>query len=188
MSAAENAAARIDADLYFPAHVKTLYQKFSVDAGEKIDGHDTYLVTGRSEGQPPLRLYMDMESGLMLRLVRYAENSARPQPNADRLCGLSGCGWREGALPLDACTPGNRFTIQVEEIRQNVPVDDSKFAPATGSTETFDSLIQGAVKTNFFDGIDTSSRLILAIGKTSILVRQILNLTRNKEGLTLPAI
>src|SRR6266436_3641560 len=73
MSAAENAAARIDADLYFPAHVKTLYQKFSVDAGEKVAGHDTYLVIGRSEGQPPLRLYMDKESGLLLRLVRYAE-------------------------------------------------------------------------------------------------------------------
>jgi len=73
MSAAENAAARIDADLYFPAHVKTLYQKFSVEAGEKVAGHDAYLVTGRSEGQPPLCLYMDKESGLLLRLVRYAE-------------------------------------------------------------------------------------------------------------------
>jgi hypothetical protein len=24
--------------------------------------------------------------------------------------------------------PGNRFTIQVEEVKQNVPVDDAKFA------------------------------------------------------------
>jgi len=55
MSRAENDAARIDADLYLPAHLKTLYQKFSVDAGEKIDGHDTYMVVGRTEGQPPLR-------------------------------------------------------------------------------------------------------------------------------------
>src|SRR6266481_2207895 len=35
MSAAENAAARIDADLYLPAHLKTLYEKFRVDGGEK---------------------------------------------------------------------------------------------------------------------------------------------------------
>src|SRR5207249_148982 len=66
MSAAENDAARIDADLYLPAHLKTLYQKFSVDAGEKIDGRDTYLVVGRNEGQPPLRLYLDKESSLLL--------------------------------------------------------------------------------------------------------------------------
>src|SRR5207249_12335601 len=73
MSTAENAAARIDADLYFPLHVKTLYERFRVNAGEKIDGHDTYLVVGLKEGQPPLLLYFDKESGLLLRLVRYAE-------------------------------------------------------------------------------------------------------------------
>ena len=38
------------------------------------------------------------------------------------------------------------------------------------------------------DGIDTSSRLILAIGKTLIDARQTLNLTRSKEGGTMPAI
>src|SRR5215813_5692890 len=48
MSAAENAAARIDADLYLPVHLKTLYEKFVVEAGEKIDSRDTYLVVGRS--------------------------------------------------------------------------------------------------------------------------------------------
>jgi hypothetical protein len=25
--------------------------------------------------------------------------------------------------------PGNRFTIQVEQLQQNVPVDDAKFVP-----------------------------------------------------------
>jgi outer membrane lipoprotein-sorting protein len=25
--------------------------------------------------------------------------------------------------------PGNRFTIQVDDLQQNVPVDDAKFAP-----------------------------------------------------------
>ncbi len=59
MSAAENDAARIDADLYLPAHLKTLYQKFGVDTGEKIEGRDTYLVVGRNEGQPPLRLSVE---------------------------------------------------------------------------------------------------------------------------------
>ncbi|PYU85167.1 MAG: c-type cytochrome, partial [Acidobacteria bacterium] len=80
MSTAENDAARIDADLYLPAHLKTLYQKFSVDAGEKIDGHDTYMVVGRTEGQPPIRLYLDKESSLLLRLVRYAETPLGRNP------------------------------------------------------------------------------------------------------------
>jgi hypothetical protein len=129
MSAAENAAARIDADLYFPAHVKTLYQKFIVDAGEKIDGHDTYLVTGRSEGQPPLRLYMDKESGLLLRLVRYAETPLGRNPTQIDYADYRDADGVKVPFRWTLARPGNRFTIQVEQIQQNVPVDDSKFAP-----------------------------------------------------------
>src|ERR1700726_386335 len=42
MSASESESARLDADLHFPVHVKTLYSKWKVESGEKIDGHDTY--------------------------------------------------------------------------------------------------------------------------------------------------
>jgi photosynthetic reaction center cytochrome c subunit len=129
MSAAENDAARIDADLYFPLHVKTLYQKFRVDEGEKIAGRDTYLVVGRNEGQPPLRLYLDKESGLLLRLVRYAETPLGRNPTQ-----IDYADYREEngvKIPFrwTLSRPGNQFTIQVEQLQQNVPVDDAKFTP-----------------------------------------------------------
>jgi len=128
MSAAENAAARIDADLYFPAHLKTLYEKFRVDAGEKIDGHDTYLVAGHTEGQPPLRLYLDMESGLLLRLVRYAETPLGRNPTQIDYADYRDANGVKAPFRWTLARPGNRFTIQVEQLQQNVPVDDSKFA------------------------------------------------------------
>jgi photosynthetic reaction center cytochrome c subunit len=129
MSAAENDAARIDADLYFPLHVKTLYQKFRVDEGEKIAGRDTYLVVGRNEGQPPLRLYLDKESGLLLRLVRYAETPLGRNPTQ-----IDYADYREEngvKIPFrwTLSRPVNQFTIQVEQVQQNVPVDDAKFTP-----------------------------------------------------------
>ena len=129
MSAAENDAVRIDADLYFPAHLKTLYQKFSVDPGEKIDGHDTYLVVGESAGKPPLQLYIDRESGLLLRLVRYAETALGRNPTQ-----IDYADYREAdgvKMPFrwTLSRPGNRFTIQIEQVQQNVSVDDSKFVP-----------------------------------------------------------
>jgi photosynthetic reaction center cytochrome c subunit len=129
MSAAENAAARIDADLYFPAHLKALYQKFSVDSGEKIDGHDTYLVTGRTEGQPPLRLYLDKESGLLLRLVRYAETPLGRNPTQIDYADYRDANGVKVPFRWTLARPGNRFTIQIEQLQQNVPVDDAKFAP-----------------------------------------------------------
>jgi len=128
MSAAENDAARIDADLYFPAHIKSLYQKFRVDTGEKIDGHDTYLVVGRSEGKPPLRLYFDQQSGLLLRLVRYAETPLGRNPTQIDYADYRDSGGAKIPFRWTLARPGGRFTIQVEQVQQNVPVDDTKFA------------------------------------------------------------
>jgi len=128
MSAAENAAERMNADLYFPLHLKTLYEKFGVDAGEKIDGRDTYLVVGRSEGLPPLRLYFDKESGLLLRLVRYAETPLGRNPTQIDYSDYRAANGVKIPFRWTLSRPGNQFTIQVEHLQQNVPVDDAKFA------------------------------------------------------------
>jgi len=129
MSAAENDAARIDANFYFPINIKTLYEKYRVEPGEKIDGHDTYLVLGRKEGQPPLRLYFDTQTGLLVRLVRYAETPLGRNPTQ-----IDYADYRESdgiKIPFrwTLARPGNRFTIQIEQLQQNVSIDDSKFVP-----------------------------------------------------------
>lgn len=129
MSAAENDAARMDADLYFAAHVKSLYEKFRVDSGEKIDGRDTYLVVGRSENQPPLRLYFDQLSGLLLRMVRYAETPLGRNPTQIDYADYRDANGVKVPFRWTLARPGNRFTVQVENLQQNVPVDDAKFAP-----------------------------------------------------------
>jgi photosynthetic reaction center cytochrome c subunit len=129
MSAAENDAARIDADLYLPIHVKTMYQKFRVEPGEKIDSHDTYLVVGRSEGQPPIRLYLDQQSGLLLRLVRYAETPLGRLPTQVDYADYRAADGVKVPFRWTLSRPGNRFTIQIDSLQQNVPVDDAKFAP-----------------------------------------------------------
>jgi outer membrane lipoprotein-sorting protein len=129
MSAAENDAERISADLRFASDVKTLYRKFNVFPGEKIDGHETYLVIGRNEGQPPLRLYLDQHSGQLLRLVRYAETALGRMPTQ-----IDYADYRDEVgvqIPLrwTLARPGGRFTIQITQVEQNVPVEDAKFAP-----------------------------------------------------------
>jgi hypothetical protein len=134
MSAAEDAAASIDADFYFPIDIKSRYEKFRVEAGEKIDGHETYLIIGRKEDQPPLRLYLDTQSGLLLRLVRYAETPLGRNPTQ-----VDYADYREAdgiKIPFrwTLARPGNRFTIQVEQLQQNVPVDDAKFTAPPSPT------------------------------------------------------
>ena len=127
MSTEENAAARIDADLYFAAHVKTQYQKFRVEPGEKIDGHDTWLVIGRTESLPPIRLYLDQQSGLLVRLVRYAETPLGRNPTQIDYSDYRDANGVKVPFRWILSRPGNKFTIQVDQMQQNVPVDDAKF-------------------------------------------------------------
>jgi outer membrane lipoprotein-sorting protein len=126
---AENAAASIDADIYFPAHLKSLYEKFQVQPGEKISGRDTYLVIGEREGQPPIKLYLDTESGLLLRLVRYAESPLGRLPTQVDYADYRDANGVKIPFRWTLARPGNRFTIQVDDVQQNVPVDDAKFVP-----------------------------------------------------------
>ncbi len=129
MSAAENDAARIDADLYLPLHLKTLYQKFRVDPGESIEGRDTYLLVGQTEGQSSLRLYFDKDSGLLLRLIRYAETPLGRNPTQIDYADYRDADGLKVPFRWTLARPGNRFTIQVDQLQQNVPVDDARFAP-----------------------------------------------------------
>jgi photosynthetic reaction center cytochrome c subunit len=129
MTAEENGGARIDADLHLPVHLRTLYQKFVAGPGEEIDGHDATLVEGRTEGQPPLRLYFDTQSGLLLRLIRYVETPLGRLPTQ---VDYSDYRDAEGVkLPFrwTVSRPGSRFTILVDQLQQNISVDDAKFTP-----------------------------------------------------------
>ena len=136
MSALENAAASMDADLYFPLHVKTLYKAFRVDAGEKINGHETYFVMGRNPGQPPINLYFDKDSGLLLRLIRYAETPLGRNPTQIDFADYRDANGLKVPFRWTISRPGNQFTIQVEQLQQNVPVDDAKFASPPPPPET----------------------------------------------------
>jgi photosynthetic reaction center cytochrome c subunit len=128
MSAAESDAARIDADLYFAANLKSLYQKFSVAPGEKIDSHDTWLVIARTESKPPLRLYLDKDSGLLLRLVRYAETPLGRNPTQIDYADYRLADGVELPFRWTLARPGgNRFTIQIDHLEQNIPIDAAKF-------------------------------------------------------------
>jgi photosynthetic reaction center cytochrome c subunit len=129
MTDAENEAAHMDADLYFPIDVKTLRQKFTVEAGEKVDGHDTNLVIGKTEGQPPLKLYFDSQSGLLLRLVRYAETPLGRLPTQIDYSDYRDADGVKIPYRWTLSRPGNRFTIQIDQVQQNVPIDDAKFNP-----------------------------------------------------------
>jgi len=119
----------MDADLAFAANVKSLYSKWETLPGEKIDGHDTWLVIGHQEGSPPLKLYFDQKSDLLLRLTRYIDSPLGYNPTQIDYADYRAIDGVKTSYRWTVARPGNRFTIQLEQLQQNVPVDDAKFVP-----------------------------------------------------------
>jgi hypothetical protein len=127
--------ASIDADLHFAAHLNTLFSEAKVGRTEKIDGHDAYVVVGRRLGKTPLRLYFDQPSGLLVRLVRLGDTPLGELPTQ-----IDYADYREVdgvRIPFrwSLARPSGRFTIQVADVEQNVPVEDAKFAKPAGPAQ-----------------------------------------------------
>jgi len=120
-------AAAMDADLHFPAHLKEMFTKTEVRGTEKIDDSETVVVVGQREGKPPLRLYFDEKSGLLVRLVRFGETPLGRLPTQIDYADYREAGGVKIPYRWTLARPGGRFTIQVSEVMENVPVDDAKF-------------------------------------------------------------
>jgi photosynthetic reaction center cytochrome c subunit len=127
--------ASIDADLHFAAHLKQMFSKFETRGSEKIDDKDSYLVIARREGKPPLRLYFDAQSGLLLRLVRYGETPLGRLPTQIDYADYRDLNGVKVPFRWTLARPGGQFTIQAKDIKQNVAVDDAKFAKPAGAPE-----------------------------------------------------
>ena len=135
MSPTESGAARLDAALLFGSNPKTLFKDFKVAPTEKIDGKDLVHVIGMNEGQPPADLWFDPQSGLLLRLVRYAETPLGRNPTQIDYADYRDADGVKIPFRWTLARPSGRFTIQLDESRQNVPVDDKLFQkPAQAPT------------------------------------------------------
>ena len=127
MSATENEAARLDADFYFATRVKEIFPQLRVLRPEKIGDREAYAVAGIRQGMPPVRLYFDETSGLLLRMVRYSDTPLGRMPTQIDYADYRDANGVKIPFRWTLARPNGRFTIQVDEVHQNVPINDSKF-------------------------------------------------------------
>ncbi len=128
MHGSELDAASMDADLHLATHLKPMFSEMRVQGTEKIGDRETYVVVGQREGKPPIQLYFDQQSGLLLRLVRFGETALGRLPTQIDYADYRDTSGVKIPYRWTLARPNGRFTIQVSEVKQNVPVDDAKFA------------------------------------------------------------
>ena len=128
MSGSDAEAAKQDATLAFPLHVREMFSEIQAGAPEKIGDHTANVIVGSNPGQAPVRLYFDEPSGLLVRLLRYSESPLGRNPTRIDYSDYRDQGGTKVPFRWTVARPAGRFTIQVEKIEDNVPVDDGRFA------------------------------------------------------------
>lgn len=135
MSALEEEAASFDATFHLPLELKKMFTKLQVRPADKIDGKEVYQVIGANEGKPPTRLFFDKDSGLLVRTIRYADTPLGRNPTEVDYADYQDKGGVKIPLQWTIARPMGRFTINVTDVQQNVPIDDKKFEKPAAPAE-----------------------------------------------------
>jgi len=127
MSPAEADSAQVDAQLFFPASISKLFHDLRVERQESIKGQQTYVLTATAASLPRIQLYFDQQSSLLLRVLRFAETPLGLNPTEIDYEDYRVMGGVKTPFRWTLARPNGRFTIQIEQIEQNVPIEDATF-------------------------------------------------------------
>jgi hypothetical protein len=128
MQGADLETARMDADLHFPLHMQDLFPQLRVEYPEKIGDREFHVLFATREGQPPAKFYFDEQSGLLVRLVRYADSPLGRNPTQIDYADYRNVDGVQVPFRVTLSQPGSTSAIQFDEVQQNLPIDASKFA------------------------------------------------------------
>jgi hypothetical protein len=135
MSAAESAASGLDAEFYLGLRVKELFPHLRRGRPETVAGAECEILNGTAPGRPAIRLYFDKNSGLLLRMVRYADTPMGRNPTQIDYADYRDADGVKIPFRWTLSRPNARFTIQIAEVKSNAPVDDGRFARPAGDVK-----------------------------------------------------
>jgi hypothetical protein len=128
MPHADIEGAKLDADLQFAINLKKTFQELKAIRTEKISEHDTILLFATNSSGPPLELYFDRQTGLLLRQLRFGSSPLGLNPTQIDYADYKTVDGVQVPLHLVITRPNRTLNIHLLQVTQNVPVDDAKFA------------------------------------------------------------
>lgn len=129
MSPGEAEAVRVEADFDFPANFKQKYPQFRAARPESINGKLANVVQAIRPGQPPVKLYFDATSKLLVRVLYYVETPLGRNPTQIDIVHYTSAGGVQLPSNWIVTRPASRATYTVESSDNDAAIDDAKFAP-----------------------------------------------------------
>jgi photosynthetic reaction center cytochrome c subunit len=128
MSAGDSAISKVNSDFFLLTDAKQMFRQLRMGRPEKIGDKEMYVLLGGNQGQPPVKMYFDQETGLLVRVVQYLETALGRNPVEFDYSDYRVVNGIKVPFHWTVARPLGRFSIQIDEVQQNVPIDDSKFA------------------------------------------------------------
>jgi len=133
----EVVSAQPEVDLQLPLDMKQLFSEIKPLAPETIGNRETYVVAGMNSGELAAKFYFDKDSGFLLRILRYTKSPLGRNPTQIDYADYRPQDGLKVPFQQTIARPNSRLTIQIEEAKFNVPVDEAKFArPGTPQAGT----------------------------------------------------
>jgi photosynthetic reaction center cytochrome c subunit len=128
MSPADAKGSALDSEFYLPLRMKEIFTQMRAGRPDKIGDVAVNTLMGTRQGLPPVRFFFDANTGLLLRMVRYTENPLGRMPVQIDYSDYRDVDGVKTPFRWTLSRPNGRFTIQLGEVKANVPVEDAKFA------------------------------------------------------------
>lgn len=131
MDSSELDASTMDGALPFTSDLRGLFPDLETVRREQIGNQETLVLQATRPNLPPVELYFDASTGLLVRLVRYARSPLGLLPTR-----IDFSDYREVSgvkLPFhwNSSTPLGRFAVQLATIQVNLPMTNDTFSKPT---------------------------------------------------------
>ncbi len=132
MSVAESGAASLDAEFALALRIKELFPQVRRGRPVTINGVECDTLNLSGPGKPSTTLSFDKSTGLLVRMVRLADTPVGRNPTQIDYSDYRDADGVKIPFRWTLSRPNGRFTIQINEVKSNVAIDDAKFAKPDG--------------------------------------------------------
>jgi hypothetical protein len=117
----------MDADLQLPLDLNKIFSKLEAKKDQQIGSQNVVVVSGQRQGQAAIEMFFDEQSGLLVRIVRYAQSPLGLNPTQIDYSDCRDVGGVKRPFHWTSATPTGRFSIQIESAQANVAIPESRF-------------------------------------------------------------
>ena len=125
---AEAEILRQAAEPEFLALIRSSFKEFRTSPDQVVGGRRTSVIRLSNPNEAPVRLFIDKETGLLLRIVRYVDSPLGRNPTEIDFSDYRDVAGTKQPFHWKVTQPEGGYSVQLSKIEVNVPIEDSMFS------------------------------------------------------------